>query len=109
MATRRCDRNANSPSLPAGSGLGAPPGDGDLARLGHLDEPERAHEALEGLDLVRLPDDLDDDRAPGDVDHPGLEDLRELQDLRPRRGVGGDLEDGELAGDRLLRLEVADL
>ena len=37
------------------------------------------------------------------------EDLDELHDLGARGAVGGDLEDRELAGDRLVRLEVADL
>src|SRR4051794_9256912 len=89
--------------------LGAAAGDGDLPRLRHLDQAERAHELLERGDLLGLPHHLDDDRAAGHVDDPGLEDRGELHDLLARGRIRGDLEHGQLARDRLLRLEVADL
>ena len=44
-----------------------------------------------------------------DVDDLAAEDLADLHDLRALRAVGGDLEERELAGDRVARLEVADL
>ena len=56
-------------------GLAAAARDRDLARAHHLDEPERAHHALEGLDLVGRAGDLDDDRALGHVDDLAAEDL----------------------------------
>ena len=90
-------------------GLAAPARDRDLARARHLDQPERAHHALEGLDLVPRPGDLDGHRAARDVDDLRAEDVDHLHDLGARGSVRGDLEQRELAGDRLGRLEVADL
>src|SRR5215208_6831549 len=89
--------------LPQELGLAAPARDGDLARAGHLDQAERAHHALEGLDLLPRAGDLGDHRAAGDVDDLAAEDLHDLHDLAAVRSVGGDLEQRELAGHGLLR------
>ena len=75
----------------------------------HLDQPERPYRDLERVDLVTRPGDLDHDRALGDVDDLGAEDLADLHHLGTADAVGGDLEDRQLAGERLLRLEIADL
>src|SRR3954454_12339820 len=80
----------------------------DLARAHHLDEPERPDHALEGLDLVRRPGDLDDHRTARHVDDLAAEDVGDLHDLRALRTFDGDLEQRELAGDRVGRLEIAD-
>src|SRR5262249_43199592 len=48
-------------------------------------------------------------RARREVDDLAAEDRNHLHDLAARRGVGRDLEQRELARDRLGRLEVADL
>ena len=52
--------------------------------------------------LSSVPGDLDDHRALGDVDDLAAEDLAHLHDLRALRAVGGDLEQRELARDRLV-------
>src|SRR3954454_2921428 len=80
-----------------------------LARADHFDQPVRADHPLEGLDLVGGAGDLDRHRPPRHVDDFRPEDLRELDDLGPVLDRRGDLEEGHLAGDRLLRLHVADL
>src|SRR6185436_13056443 len=87
------------------SGLAASARDGDLARAHHLDQPERADHALEGLDLLGRAGDLQDDRALRDVDDLPAEDLADLHDLRALRPVDGDLEERELAGDLVDRVQ----
>src|SRR5581483_9494021 len=89
--------------------LAAAAGDRDLARARHLDQPERPHEPLEGVSLVAVARHLDDHRALGDVDDLGAEDLADLHHLGPARPVRRDLEQRQLARERLLRLEIADL
>src|SRR6201996_3013668 len=84
-------------------------GDGDLAGADHFDQPVGADHPLEGLDFVGRAGDLDGHRAAGDVDDFGAEDLGELDDLGAVLDRGGDLEQGHLAGDGVLRLHVADL
>src|SRR5215204_5193696 len=99
----------HAPGVSSASGLAAAAGDGDLARAGHLDEAERAHHALERLDFLPGARDLHDHGAARDVDDLAAEDLHDLHDLAAARAVGGDLEQRELARDRVGRLEVADL
>src|SRR3954463_15273457 len=109
QAAHRSPRRAEQPAWELHLGLAAPARDRDLARAHHLDQPERANHALEGLDLVGRAGDLHDDRALGDVDDLAAEDLADLHDLRALRAIDRDLEERELAGDRVARLEVADL
>src|SRR3954447_26927320 len=104
---RDAARRARTPE--PDSRLAASSGNRDLARAHHLDQAERPDHPLEGLDLVGRPGDLDDDRALRHVDDLAAEDLADLHDLRALRAVDGDLEERELAGDRVARLEVADL
>ena len=85
------------------SGLAAAARDRDLAGARHLDQAEGAHHALERLDLLPRAGDLDDHRALRDVDDLAAEDLDDLHDLAARGAVGGDLEQRELARDRLGR------
>src|SRR5215218_5367082 len=105
---QRRNLTEGGPAAPT-SGLAAAARDRDLARAGHLDQAERAHHALERLDLLPGARDLDDHGAAGDVDDLAAEDLHDLHDLAAARAVGGDLEQRELARDGLRRLEVADL
>src|SRR4051812_19942760 len=100
---------AAMPPATVASGFAAAAGDRDLPGSGHFDQPEGAHHALEGLDLVPRARDLDDHRAAGDVDDPAAEDLDHLHDLGAARAVGGDLEQRQLPGHRVDRLEIADL
>src|SRR3954469_417265 len=97
------------PSPTGGSGLAPTSRDRDLARAHHLDHPERADHLLEGVDLVGRARDLHDQRLAGDVDDLAAEDLDRLEHLGALTAVGGDLEQRQLAGDRALGLEVADL
>ncbi len=80
----RARAEAQSPA----SGLAATARDRDLAGAGHLDEPERPHQRLEGVHLVAGAGDLDHHRALGHVDHLGAEDLADLHDLGARGPVG---------------------
>jgi hypothetical protein len=79
------------------------------ARAHHLDQTEGTHHRLEGLDLVGGACYLDDDRALGHVDDLAAEDLRDLHELAALGPIGCDLEQRQLAGDRIGGLEVADL
>src|SRR3954470_4322827 len=96
--------SARAPGSATELRLAATAADRDLAGPHHLDEPEGPHELLEGPDLVRRPRHLDDDRAPRDVDDLAAEDLADLHDLRALGPVGGDLEQRQLARDRVGRL-----
>src|SRR3954465_9165088 len=91
------------------SGLAPAARDRDLARAHHLDHPERPDHLLEGVDLLRRAGDLDDERLAGHVDDVAAEDLDDLEHLGALRAVRGDLEQRQLARDRALGLEVADL
>ena len=60
--------------------------------------PNRLYEAQEGLDLVLVAGDLDDQVVGGDARDLGVENLDDLDDLRARLAGGPDLDEGELAG-----------
>ena len=66
----------------------------------------RADELLEGVELLRRADDLEDDRVRPEVRDPGAEDLGEGEQLAAPVGGRVDLEKGELALDRLAGLEL---
>src|ERR1700735_496870 len=103
-----CDRHLPDPTNRAGQGyvdaaspsvlsrwglsLRAAAGDRDLAGAGHLDQTERANQPLERLDLVLGAGDLNDPRAPADVDDLRPEDLADLHHLGASVAVGRDLE-----------------
>src|SRR3954447_6886485 len=97
------------PSPTGGSGLAPTARDRDLPRAHRLDHPERPDHLLEGVDLVRRAGDLDDQRLARHVDDLAPEDLHRLEHLGALGAVGGDLEQRQLASDRALGLEVADL
>src|SRR3712207_6166456 len=46
-------------------------------------DPMRADEILEGVDLLRATDDLEDERVGAEVDDARVEDVRERHQLRP--------------------------
>src|SRR3954451_2878903 len=91
------------------SGLAPAARDRDLAGAHHLDHPERPDHLLEGVDLLRRAGDLDDERLARHVDDVAAEDLDDLEHLGALGPVGGDLEQRQLARDRSVGLEVADL
>ena len=83
---------------------------GDLAGADQLDQAERADHVLEGLDLVVGAGDLHGHAALRHVHGLAAEDLGELHHLGAGVAVlARDLEQRQLAGHRLLGLEVADL
>src|SRR6202030_1124702 len=107
-AIRPYGRSRTGGPWPGPLRLAAATRDRDLARAHHLHQPERADHPLEGLDLVGGAGDLDDDRALRHVDDLAAEDLADLHDLGALVPVDGDLEQRQLARDRLGGLEVAD-
>src|SRR3954469_185010 len=91
-------------------GDAAAAGDRDLAGPDQLDQAEGADHVLEGLDLVVGAGDLHRHAALRDVHGLAAEDLGELHHLGAGLAVlARDLEQRQLAGHRLDRLEVADL
>src|SRR3954452_1848172 len=83
-------------------------GQADAARARKLLQAVRAHELLEGVELLRRADDLENDRVRPEVGDPRTEDLGEGEELAAplRRRI--DFEQGELALARLARLELVD-
>ena len=63
----------------------------------------RADELLERVDLLGVPDDLEDDRVGAEVGDPGVERLGERDELAAPGGWRGDLDERELALDRFVR------
>src|SRR6476659_2290368 len=99
-------------TLRPSGGLGCPAasGDRDLARSDHLDQAEGADQLFEGGDLAVRAGDLDGYRALRDVHGLAAEDVRVLHDLGAGVAVlARDLEQRQLAGDGVARLQVADL
>src|SRR5690606_5921982 len=63
----------------------------------------------EGAELALVAGDLDHQGGRADVDDLRAEDVGDLHDLGARLGIGGDLDQAELAGDVVAVLEVEDL
>ena len=82
---------------------GAGPAQADPAGTGELAHAVRAHELLEGVELLGTPDDLERDRLAADVGDAGAEDLAERDQLGALVGRGADGDQRQLALDRLLR------
>src|SRR5919201_75641 len=94
-------------ALRTGAANGGPP-QADPAGAGELADPVRADELLERVDLLRLADELEDDRVRADVGNPGVEDVGERHQLGAALGGSGDRDQRQLALDRLAGLELAD-
>lgn len=87
-----------------------PPEEGDLPGPHKLLDPVLPEESFEGVDLLRVAGDLEDDRLRADVDDLGPEDACDLHHLGPGlAGFGRHLDQGEFAGDRALLGDVRDL
>src|SRR5579862_4879087 len=69
-------------------------------------QPVRTNELLEGVDLLRRADELEDDRVRPEIGDTGTEDLRERHQLRSLARRRRDLEQRELALDRLARRQL---
>ena len=59
------------------------PTESDPAGADELLETVRTHELLERVDLLGVPDDLEDDRVDAQVRDAGVERLRERRSARP--------------------------
>ena len=60
---------------------GAGPAEADPAGSGELAHAVRAHELLEGVEVLGPPDDLEGDRLAADVRDPRAEDVAERDQL----------------------------
>ena len=68
----------------------------------------RADELLERVDLLRRADELEDERVGAEVGDARVEDVGEREQLRAAVGRRGDLDQRELALDRLAVRELGD-
>ena len=78
----------------------------DSACSDQLFDAVRAHELLEGLELLGCADDLEDQRFWAEVDHAGLEDVAERHQLGTALRRCYDLDEQKLALDGLARGEL---
>src|SRR3954447_9714394 len=78
----------------------------ETAGAAELLQAVRADELLERVDLLGRADELEDDRVRPEIRHTRLKHLCELNELRALRRRRGDLQQRELALDRLARDEL---
>src|SRR5215471_362826 len=74
----------------------------------HLADPVRADELLERVELLGLPDDLEDDRVVTNVDDARLEDVGQGEQLGAALGRRRDGEERELPLDGSAGFQLAD-
>src|SRR4051794_23337050 len=84
-------------------------GESNSAGALKLDDAERPHEIFEVVDLVGPAGQHHGQLVVADVDDGALEDLHHLDDLAARGAVGLDRDEAELALDRILWSQLADL
>src|SRR6476659_6093295 len=83
---------------------------GDDTGAADIDQPERFHQADEGLDLVRGAGDLEDEGIGLGVDHLGAEHVGQAQRLDPLLAGTLDLDQRQFALDvRALDRQITDL
>src|SRR5436309_2172348 len=104
-----------TPFVSAQHELAAPDGrlggcatEADASSANELFDAVGAEKFLERVDLLGRACELEDDRVRAEVGDAGLEDLAERHQLRPSRGWGGDLDQGELPLDRVAWGELRD-
>src|SRR5699024_12034270 len=81
-----------------GHGLGTTV-ESDLTGLDQLADPEGFHDIQQCTELAGRAGGFDDHGVLGDVDDPGAEDVRGVDDLRTVGAVRGDLDQHDGAGD----------
>src|SRR5687768_6030792 len=91
-----------------GGAVGGSAREADAAGARELGEAVRSQDLLEGLELVGRADDLEDDRVGAEVGHSRVEDAGERHQLDVPARVGLDLDQRELALDRLAGFERGD-
>src|SRR5664280_2735302 len=89
--------------------LPAPPPYRDDAGAHDFEHADRLQQLEQRLELVGGADHTQHQGAAIDIDDLGLEDLGDLQHVVALFAFGGDLDQHELGGHRVLRLKVADL
>ncbi len=70
---------------------------GERARARHLQHPVGLEHFEQAIELGGAAGELEHQRIGGDVDDAGAEDVGELEDLRPRGGGRGHLDERQLA------------
>src|SRR6266540_5724645 len=83
-------------------------GQADATGADELLDAVRADELLERVDVLGQADDLEDQRLGPEVGDASLEDVGEREQLASLVGRGRDLDQRQLALDRLARLELVD-
>src|SRR5579863_8466792 len=83
--------------------------DGHHARLDELLDAERLEHPDQSVELILVTGGLHRDHVDRDVDHPGAEQVHDLEHPRPALGVGPDLDQEQLALHGGARLELDDL
>src|SRR5437868_9977588 len=94
--------------LGARCAAGGGAGEADPAGPSHLADPVRTDELLERVELLRLADDLEQDRVRPDVGDARAEGVGKREQLGAALRRRAHRDQRELALDRVARLELAD-